>query len=385
MTTKKAKVGILGGGGILGAHAPGFMKIAERCTVVAVAEVNPARHEAIRKLLGPDIKIVNDYREVLAMPEIEGVDIILPHNMHMQATIEAAAAGKHVMVEKVVARNVWECDRMIEACDKAGVTLTICHDRRYHGEWMALKEIVDSGVLGDIFFWKLDHNQNVVFPSTHWAHWKDGIGGGCIMSCLTHQIDGLRWYGGEVDSVTCMTTVRPERMQGEFLGVVLAKMKSGALAELSINWWTKSNYLENGLWYEMVQVCGTKGEAYRMSGRGTFLNLHEPSDHPIVKPYGEDVYKKFVQVPCGAWGGHERCIDQWVHLLRGEPATIVTTGRDCRGTVEVAEAAYLSVENHQTISLPITPRPWKTVGMPAELQAKSASDVAYHVDMGAKR
>jgi UDP-N-acetyl-2-amino-2-deoxyglucuronate dehydrogenase len=120
--------------------------------------------------------------------------------------------------------------------------LTICHDRRYNGEWMALKNIIESGVLGDIFFWKLDHNQDVVLPPTSWAHWKDGIGGGCIMSCLTHQIDGLRWYGGEVESVTCLSAERPERMQGEFAGILAAKMKSGALAELSINWWTRSNY-----------------------------------------------------------------------------------------------------------------------------------------------
>ena len=106
---------------------------------------------------------------------------------------------------------------------------------------MALKEIVDSGVLGEIFFWKLDHNQDVIFPEGSWVRTKDGIGGGAIMSCLTHQIDALRWYGGEVESVTCMTKVLPQRMEGELLGVMAAKMASGALAELSINWWTRSH------------------------------------------------------------------------------------------------------------------------------------------------
>jgi predicted dehydrogenase len=298
----KLQIGILGGGGILGAHAPGFTKAAGRCTVAVVAEANPARDPEIRRLLGPDVRIVRDYHEVLAMPEVIGVDILLPHHLHMPAAIAAAEAGKHVLVEKVMARNVWECDRMIAACEKAGVTLTVCHDRRYHGEWQALKEIVDSGVLGEVFFWKLDHNQNVVLPPTSWAHWKDGIGGGCIMSCLTHQIDGLRWYAGEVEAVTCMTCERPERMQGEFLGVVTAKLKSGALAELSINWWTKSNKGENRLWYEMVQVCGSKGEAYRMDGRGTFVRLHDASDQAAVARYGEAALDGFVKVECGAWG-----------------------------------------------------------------------------------
>ncbi len=382
----KVRVGILGGGGIIGAHLPAFRKVADRCEVAVVAEPNEGRHAAIRQLAGGDVPIVRDYREVLAMPDIQGVDILLPHHMHMPATVEAARAGKHVLIEKVMARNVWECDKMIAACDRAGVSLTICHDRRYHGEWMALKEIIDSGVLGEIFFWKLDHNQNVPMPAGSWAHWKDGLGGGCIMSCLTHQIDGLRWYGGEIDSVVCMTNERPERMQGEFLGVVTARMKSGALAELSINWWTRSNCGENRLWYEMVQVCGTKGEAYRMDGRGTFLRLHDPTNETAVAKYGKAALDGFVPVQAGAWGGHERCVAEWVSLLRGEPAQIRTSGRECRGTVEVAEAAYRSVETGRRIELPIKPRKWKTVGMPPELAGiVAAREVSYHVDRGATR
>jgi len=380
---EKVRVGILGGGGIVGAHAPAFTKVADRCEVVAVAEMNPDRDDTLRRLFGPDIRIVRDYREVLAMPEVQGVDILLPHHLHMPATIDAARAGKHVLVEKVMGRNVWECDRMIEACDAAGVSLTICHDRRYNGEWMALKDLIDAGLLGEVFFWKLDHNQDVVMPPTSWAHWKDGIGGGCIMSCLTHQIDGLRWYGGEIDAVTCLTAVRPDRMQGEFAGIVAAKMHSGALAELSINWWTRSNTGDNCLWYEMVQACGTKGEAYRMSGRGTFLRLHEADDAAIAK-YGPEVMQGFVQVESGAWGGHERCIAEWVSLLQGKPANITTSGRVCRGTVEVAEAAYRSVEDGRTITLPIEPREWQPVGMPEELQGVATSLASYHVDMGSK-
>ncbi|OGV64888.1 MAG: hypothetical protein A2498_14300 [Lentisphaerae bacterium RIFOXYC12_FULL_60_16] len=380
----KVKVAILGGGGIMGAHMQGFPKVKDHCELVAVAESNPGRDEAIRKMVGPDVRIVRDYHEALAIPEVQAVDILLPHNLHMPATIAAARAGKHVLVEKVMGRNVWECDRMIEACEKAGVTLTICHDRRYNGEWMTLKDIVESGVLGDVFFWKLDHNQDVVLPPTSWAHWKDGIGGGCIMSCLTHQIDGLRWYAGEVDAVTCLSATRPERMQGEFAGILAAKLKSGALAELSINWWTRSHHGANCLWYEMVQACGTRGEAYRMSGRGTFVRLHE-ADTAAIKRYGPAVKDGFVKVEGGEWGGHERCIREWVAMLRGEPARITTSGRDCRGTVEVAEAAYRSVDTGRTVKLPIRPRKWKSVGMPESLQGIAAAKTNYHVDVGSRK
>jgi predicted dehydrogenase len=206
------------------------------------------------------------------------------------------------------------------------------------------------------------------------------------MSCLTHQIDGLRWYGGEIDSVVCLTNVRPERMQGEFLGVVTARMKSGALAELSINWWTRSNRGDNRLWYEMVQVCGTRAEAYRVDGRGTFVRLHDASDKAAVARYGEAALNGFVKVECGTWGGHERCIAEWIAMLRGEPAQIRTSGRDCRGTVEVAEAAYRSVESGRRIALPIRPRKWQPSGMPEHLAGIVTSrEVSYHIDTGTKR
>jgi predicted dehydrogenase len=358
-------IGILGGGGILGAHAPALRLACGQGLgeVKVVAETSPARDDAIRDLLGADIRIVRDYHEVLSMPEVDAVVILLPHQLHMPAAVGAAQAGKHILIEKVMARNIWECDRMNDACEKAGVTLTVCHDRRYHSEWMAFKQIVDTGMLGDIFSWKLEHNQNVAIPDTSWAYWKDGIGGGSIMSCLTHQIDALRWMGGEVDSVACMSMARPERMQGEFLGSVLARMRSGALAQLSINWWTRSNYIKNGLWYELIHACGTKGEAYYMSGKGTWLLLHERNE-AAAKAYGDAVFSEFVKVPDGGWPGHVRCTDQWLRMLRGEPADVTTTGRDSRKTVEVAEAAYLAVERDATVSLPIKPQPWKDVGMP---------------------
>ncbi|MHC4711920.1 MAG: Gfo/Idh/MocA family protein, partial [Planctomycetota bacterium] len=112
----KVRIGILGGGGILGAHATAFMKLADLCTVVAVGEPDAARAEAIRGMLGADVYIAGDYAEVIADTDVDAVDVILPHDLHMPAAIAAAKGGKPVLVEKVMARNVWECDRMIEAC-----------------------------------------------------------------------------------------------------------------------------------------------------------------------------------------------------------------------------------------------------------------------------
>ncbi|GGD88744.1 Gfo/Idh/MocA family protein [Paenibacillus nasutitermitis] len=355
--SKKTKIGILGGGGILNAHAPGYTRLKDICEVI-VAEPDSNRHDHIRKLLGDNVEIVGDYTELLEREDVDAVDIILPHYLHITATLAAASAGKPVLTEKVMARNVQECDQMIEACAKAGVSLTVCHDRRYDKDWQALKNVIDSGELGEILFWKLEHNQNVIFPENSWVRSRDNLGGGAIMSCLTHQIDSLRWYGGEVESVTSMSKVEESRMEGESIGAVIARMKSGALALLSINWYTQSHEAPNGLWYEFNHVTGTKGEAYFMSGKGTFVKIHD--NQPKVFEYDMRGEGGFAKVETdNSITGHQQCIEEWVKSLRGEKAEIVTDGTDSRKTVEVAEAAYRSEETGKVIHLPIEPLPWK--------------------------
>jgi predicted dehydrogenase len=375
---RKTRVGIIGGGGIVNAHAQGYRAAEDAAQVVAVAEPVADQAPRLRELFGDDITIYPDYHDLLREADVDAVDICLPHHLHLPATAAAAEAGRHVLVEKVMARNTWECDRMIEACERAGVTLTVCHDRRYAGEWMALKKVVDSGALGEITSWKLDHNQDVDPAARNllWAADRDKLGGGAIMSCLTHQIDALRWFGGEIDEVTCMTCIVPQRMAGETVGVIMAKMRSGALAHLAVNWMTRSSgpavlptgekIHDRSLWGEMVQVCGTRGEAYYMSRRGTFAMTHDGSDISdkveCVDPVPE---RGFAKVASGGWRGHVRCIPEWLKLVRGEPADVTTTGRDSRSTVEVAEAAYLSVDTGRHVSLPIEPRPWESTGKTA--------------------
>jgi len=189
------------------------------------------------------------------------------------------------------------------------------------------------------------------------------------MSCLTHQIDALRWMGGEVESVNCMTKVITERMEGEFLGLMNARMQSGALAELRINWWTSSHRGDNSLWYEMIQACGTKGEAYTMNNRGTFVRLHPEADPADIERFGKESLEGFVPVPHADGSGHARCIIEWVKMLRGEPCDIRTDGRTCRNTAEVAEAAYIADRERREVSLPIESGPWVNASDP-EIIAK---------------
>jgi UDP-N-acetyl-2-amino-2-deoxyglucuronate dehydrogenase len=352
---RQINLGICGAGSILDAYAPALEANSHRCSVKAIAVSSIGRNEQrVREKLGKCVEIYEGWEKIMERQDIDAVIINLPHDLHAPATLAAAKAGKHVLCEKVMARNVDECRQMIDACEKAGVSLVIGHDRRYYPEWKALKDIIASGKLGRILFYKLEHNQNVIFPKGSWVFQSERIGGGAIMSCLTHQIDALRWFEGEIDTLSCMSVTEPERMEGECIGAITAKMKSGALATLSLNWYTTSNRTSNGLWYELIHVCGTDGEAYFMSGKGTYYKIHDESDKAIFEYSLPETNTAFIKIEPGTdIPAHTMMVTEWLKFLAGEPADIRTFGTDSIYTVEAAQAAYISRDTESFVKLPL--------------------------------
>lgn len=97
-----------------------------------------------------DLPLVTDLSEVLNDPAIKGIVVVTPHSLHRPMVEAIAAAGKHVFCEKPLALNTRDAQAMIDACRNAGVTLGVGHNRRLWPSMLKLKEIVDSGELGQI-------------------------------------------------------------------------------------------------------------------------------------------------------------------------------------------------------------------------------------------
>ncbi len=85
-----------------------------------------------------------DYRKMFELPEIQLVVLGLPNYLHCDAVLAAAAAGKHVVLEKPMAMNLDECDQMIEACRRANVKLMYAEELCYAPKYVRLKQLVDS-------------------------------------------------------------------------------------------------------------------------------------------------------------------------------------------------------------------------------------------------
>ena len=122
---------------------------AARCEVVAIAsrDLRRARAAASQLRIG---RALGAYDDLLAAPDVDAVYIPLPNDLHAEWTIAAAGAGKHVLCEKPLATTASDAERMIEACEAAGVVLMEAFMYRLHPTWAAVRELVTSGRIGDL-------------------------------------------------------------------------------------------------------------------------------------------------------------------------------------------------------------------------------------------
>ena len=143
------KVGLVGTGGISRRHITAYLEHPDRVQLTAVCDLDESRAQEYAKKAGVEA-VYTDLDKMLREADIDAVDNCTFHPQHAPLTIAAAEAGKHIIVEKPMARSVQECRDMIAAADKAGVTLMVAQHLRHSPEARAVKRFIDEGKLGDI-------------------------------------------------------------------------------------------------------------------------------------------------------------------------------------------------------------------------------------------
>src|SRR5258705_1326076 len=130
--TKNGKigVGIIGGGNIAGHHIHGYLLASEHAEVAAISDVDADRARSHEAALG-EFEVFEDYLELIASPRVDAVDICLPHHLHKDAIVAAAAAGQHVLCEKPLCLTLDEADAVTRAVESAGGTLMCAHNQLF--------------------------------------------------------------------------------------------------------------------------------------------------------------------------------------------------------------------------------------------------------------
>src|SRR2546421_1339731 len=232
------RVGIIGSQFISTIHADALRQCAA-AELFAAASPNEQRITAFAGRFNIPHHFT-DYRKLLEMDEIDMVVVGVPNDLHCQVAVAAAAAGKHVVMEKPLCLNLAEADQMIAGCRKAKVKLMYAEELCFAPKYVRLKQLLDSGALGKPVLLK----QSEKHDGPHAPHFWDvnRSGGGVTMDMGCHAIEFFRWMLGRppVTSVYAQmnTSVHADKTRGEDNSIIILEFAKGpvAIAEES---WTK--------------------------------------------------------------------------------------------------------------------------------------------------
>lgn len=230
---RKIGVGIIGMGVAGSLHAASYAAIPDKAGIVAICDRNEKALKTAVSVYGG--KAYTDYHELIARNDIEAVDVCLPHWLHAEATVAAAEAGKHVLVEKPISTTLEDADRIIGAARKAGVKLMVAENHRFTPAHRLAKELVNQGKIGRIFAARAYELCNDV--PTDPGGWKARPEAmGALLDMGVHKFNVLRWIVGEVESVFAVARKLVCSLQTDIddNAVILLEFANGALGEVFV-------------------------------------------------------------------------------------------------------------------------------------------------------
>ena len=342
--------GIVGCGMIAEFHARAIAEIPDARLVAAFSR-SGANGAKIAGLSTGDCRVYDDLGAMLAHPGLDVVCICTPSGAHLEPSVEAAKAGKHVVVEKPLEITVPRCDAIIRACDEAKVRLCAIFPSRFSPANRALKAAIDSGrfgrlTLGDTYikWWRTQE----YYDSGKWRGTWDLDGGGALMNQAIHNVDLLQWLMGEVDSVQAMTAMLVhDRIEVEDTAVAVVRFKNGALGVIEASTGAYPGLLKR------TEIHGENGSARVEQDDVTLWTFRdeEPGDLEMVAPKGASTGGAADPKAISHAGHRDQLIDFLGAIDAGTPALV--DGREGRKAVEIIRAIYRSGRLGTAVRLPL--------------------------------
>ena len=199
------------------------------------------------------LRMAADYEALLKDKDVDAVVLSTPHSMHASQVIAAAKAGKHVFCEKPFTLTKKEADDAVAAVRKAGVTLALGYNRRFHPEMTKLRNQIRSGELGTI----LHVEATMTFPNalllkpSHWRAHKHETPAGGLTPMGVHAVDGMIDLCGEIDHLYAQSFRRVVEIESDDTTSILFRMKAGMSGYLGTMTATGPGF--------SFQVFGSKG------------------------------------------------------------------------------------------------------------------------------
>jgi len=355
---EKLRAGIIGCGGIAnGKHMPNLAKTG-KAEMVAFCDIVEERALKAAKEYGTaDAKCYTDYKKLLAENKLDMVYVLTPNKSHSYITIDALEAGNHVMCEKPMAKTAKEARAMVEASKKTGKLLTIGYQTRFFAPSQYIKQSVERGDLGEIYFAKAHALRRRAVPTWGVFLNEEEQGGGPLIDIGTHALDLTLWYMNNYKPKSVMGNVykklngngicgnafgpwNPDEFTVEDSAFALITMEDGATVILESSW--ALNMID--AFEAQSTLCGTKAGADMRDG---------------VRINGDDFGRLYEKVPSLKAGGvaffEGGAVDHGTFeqmtfinaITKGTP--LVVLPEEACVVTEILEAIYKSAETGKLV------------------------------------
>lgn len=339
------KFGIIGAGMIGHFHAKAITDMAGG----ELHSVFDLRQEAAEKIASEyGAKAYSDMAEFLADSDLEIVTVGTPSGAHLDPSLAALNAGKHVIVEKPLEITLERIDQLMAAAKANGKTIAAVLNRRFHPGMDAFKKAADEnrfGILASASAYIKWYRDQAYYDSAAWRGTWALDGGGSLMNQSIHTVDALLYVAGPVKSVQANTVcLAHERIEVEDHCVAIVEFENGArgVIEASTATWSKDGHPAR------VQLAGTEGSVFLAD------EAFEIWDFKVEKPEDAEIKASLMKGQEAGLGAndptaintyqHQRNFEEVVNAI-AEGREPTTSGTEARKSVELISAVYESAKN----------------------------------------
>jgi len=331
------RVGIVGAGFMGTTHAAGWAETGAE--IVGFTAETATEAEPLALAYGARV-----FPELQALIDaVDVVDVCTPTHLHHPIVLQAAAAGKHVICEKPLARHVSEAQEMVRACREAGVQLLVAHVVRFFPEYALAQAQVAGGAIGRPGVLRLMRGS--YRPKKPVGNWflDEAKSGGILMDLMIHDFDYARWIAGEVESVFArrVTATHPDAPVD--YGLAILRHRSGALTHVAGAWAYPPPTFRTGL-----EIAGDRGLIQFDS------DMTAPITNLLRRDGGADAPDVALPPSPTSESPYTTQIKEFYNALQGDGPSRVTA-EDGLAAVQIAIAAMESVISGKAVRLEMLP------------------------------
>jgi UDP-N-acetyl-2-amino-2-deoxyglucuronate dehydrogenase len=348
---RKQSICIIGMGRISANHLSAIMNNSSHLDLIAVCDlVIDNIHESLKRAnYSNQVAMYSNYKEMIYTLKPDIVAIATDSGSHAEIALFCLANNCHVIIEKPMALNLNDAQKIIEVSEKKNLIVSVCHQNRFNKSIQFIKKALDDGRFGKLSHiaahvrWRRDQDY---YKQADWrGKWSSD--GGCLLNQCIHNADLLSWMIGDIDEVFAYTNnSQHPYIEVEDLGLAIIKGKSGTygIFEGTVNVFPKN--LE-----ETLYIFGEKGTA---KAAGTSVNNIQVWEFADSIDNIDNVLDTCNEVPPNIYGfGHSRLYEDVINALitGGRPLVDAYAGKRA---LELILAMYKSKTTGSPVKLPLT-------------------------------